>query len=357
MRAALRLARKGVGFTSPNPAVGAVIVRNNKILARGYHKGAGRAHGEIEAFNALKGGSAKGATLYVTLEPCCVFGRTPPCTKAVIGAGVKKAVVGSMDPNPAVAGRGVRELQSAGIQVRTGVLEKECLAINEGYVKFITTGLPLVTLKLAASLDGRIATAAGESKWITGEGARGYVHRLRAAVDAVMVGAGTVLKDDPALTARPVKGGSKNPARVVVDSAFRTPLKAKVFRDIEGSGLYIFTTGRAKSAKINKARALGARVFVMREAAGGIALGGVLKRLGREEITSIIIEGGAGLAASAIKEGIVDKVLWFTSPKILGGDATPAVAGLGIRSLKKAPVIKGARVRRMGDDILIEGYF
>ncbi|GMR04976.1 MAG: bifunctional diaminohydroxyphosphoribosylaminopyrimidine deaminase/5-amino-6-(5-phosphoribosylamino)uracil reductase RibD [Thermodesulfobacteriota bacterium] len=356
MRAALKLARKGVGFTSPNPAVGAVIVRNNKIIAGGYHRRAGLAHAEIEALSGLKARALKGSTLYVTLEPCCCYGRTPPCTDAVIGSGISKVVVGATDPNPAVAGEGLRALKSAGLTVVSGVLESESLAINEGYARHITTGLPFVILKLASSLDGRTATSRGESRWITGEASRRYVHRVRSDVDAVMVGSGTILKDDPALTVRLTGGKAKNPVRVIVDSSFKTPLGAKVFKGIEGSGLYIFTTKKAGVEKIKKASALGARVVTLRETARGVSLKSVVKRLGRDNITSLLIEGGGRLAASAIKEGVVDKVMWFAAPLILGADAKPAVSDLSVSALKLAPRLSKVKARRMGDDLLVEGY-
>ena len=246
MQTAIALARKGIGKTSPNPAVGAVIVKNGRIIGKGYHKKAGRAHAEI---NALKqaGIKAKGAEMYITLEPCNHFGRTPPCTDVIIKAGIKKVFIGMKDPNPLVAGKGVRRLRSAGMDVEVGILEDECRGINEAYIKYITTKTPFVTLKLASTLDGKIATAAGESKWITGEDARRFAHRMRREADAVMVGIGTVLKDNPELTTRLVKG--KDPIRIVVDSQLRIPVNAKVLNKKRG-GIIIATTKPVKGGRI-----------------------------------------------------------------------------------------------------------
>ncbi len=350
MRAALSLAKKGLGLTSPNPSVGAVVVKSGKVIARGYHKKAGLPHAEVEALRSAKG--AKGATLYVTLEPCCHFGRTPPCTDAIIRSGVRKVVIGADDPNPKVAGKGIRKLKSAGIEVTTGVLEEECRAINEAYNKYIRTGSPFVTLKSASSLDGRIATSKGESKWITGIEARRLVHRIRSLNDAIMAGSGTVLKDDPGLTVRLVKG--KNPVRIILDSTFRMPLSAKVFKG--GGRLIVFTTRKAGKGKIEEARKLGAEVIVVPASKDGVDIRFVLKELGKREVTSVLAEGGGRLTASLLKEGLIDKAVIFLSPIFLGGDSLPSVGGLNIRRLKDAPALKGIKTTKAGRDILVEGY-
>lgn len=354
MREALALAKKGLGSTSPNPAVGAVIVRNNRVIGRGYHKKAGLPHAEVEAL-ADAGGAVKGATLYVTLEPCCRFGRTPPCTEAIIRSGIKKVVAGLIDPNPGVSGKGVTALRAAGIEVVSGVLEGECGKINEGYMKHITTGLPFVTLKLASSLDGRIATSGGESKWITAQEARNSVHRLRAFNDAVMVGISTVLKDDPELTVRRVRG--RNPARVVLDSTLRIPLGAKVFKAGTGAGLLIFTTAGADKAKASMAAATGAEVITVAGNKDGVDIKRVLTELGKRGVTSVLVEGGGRVAASLLKKGLADKLILFISPIALGSDGLPSIGALGIKRLKDAPRLERIASRRVGEDILLEGYF
>ncbi|MBI5903731.1 MAG: bifunctional diaminohydroxyphosphoribosylaminopyrimidine deaminase/5-amino-6-(5-phosphoribosylamino)uracil reductase RibD [Deltaproteobacteria bacterium] len=352
MRAAIVLARKGLGSTSPNPAVGAVIVRNKKIIAGGYHRKAGLPHAEVEALR-VAGAAAKGAALYVTLEPCCKWGRTPPCTEAIIRSGIKKVVAGMMDPNPGVSGRGTRALRAAGIEVVSGVLDDECNRINEGYIKHITTGLPFVTLKLASTLDGRIATSMGESKWITGREARGFVHRLRAINDAVMVGVSTVLKDDPELTVRLARG--RDPARVVLDSNLRIPLSAKVFK--EGARLLIFTIAGAGRAKASMAADRGAEVITVAGSKDGVDIKRVLREIGKRGVTSVLVEGGGRVAASLLKKGLADKLVLFISPIALGSDGLPSIGPLGIKRLKDAPRLERMASRKIGPDIVLEGYF
>ncbi len=357
MRLCLRLAKKGEGRTSPNPMVGSVVVsRAGKVLGRGFHERAGEAHAEINALGSV-GRKVRGATLYVTLEPCVHYGRTGPCVEAVIEAGVKRVVVGVKDPNRIVAGRGVRKLRRAGIEVVTGVLAEQCERLNEGYNKFITTGLPFVVLKLAATLDGRIATAKGESRWITGAESRRQVHKMRARVDAVMVGSGTAVKDDPSLNVRGggIKGATQ-PVRVVLDTRLKTPLNAKIFSTRGGKAI-IYTTGRAGAKKIEAARALGATVVVMPKTKDGLSVKRVMRDLAKRGITSVMIEGGAGLAASALKASIVDKLSLFIAPKIIGGDGLPMIGALNIKSLKRVNELKDVKERRLGKDILIEGRF
>jgi len=353
MAEALRLARRGLGRTSPNPAVGALIVRNGRVIGRGYHRRAGLPHAEIEAMKGLGRRDLRGATLYVTLEPCCTEGRTPPCTSAIIASGMGRVVTGARDPNPKVSGRGIALLRKAGIEVVEGVLEDKAAALNDWFEKFITTGLPFVRLKLAASLDGRIAAKTGRSKWITGPEARRYVHRLRATADAVMVGVNTALADDPALTVRSARG--RNPARVLLDSAFRTPLGARIFSN-PAEGVFVFTTSRAPASKVRSARAMGVKVFSMgRRGARGVDLRRVMKKLGGLSIASVLIEGGGVLAASALGEGLVDRVSYFMAPIFLGGCGVPSVGSLGVTDPAEALALEDLRVRRVGRDILVEG--
>jgi len=354
MREALALARRGRWRTSPNPAVGAVVVRRGRVVAGGYHRKAGSAHAEVEALGAA-GSRASGATLYVTLEPCCTYGRTPPCTDAIIRSGIERVVIGSLDPNPGVDGAGARRLAKAGIKVETGVLGAECSALNETYAKYITSGLPFVTLKLATSLDGRIATHSGESRWITGPEARRFVHRLRSRSDAVMVGSGTVSKDDPELTVRRVRG--RDPVRVVLDSRLDVPPGAKVFdHGPGGRGPIVFTTRAAPRARREALRSAGVRVVDVPAASGGLDLRRALCELGRLGVTTLLVEGGGRLAASLLKAGLVDKVIVFLAPIFIGGDGVPAVGGLGGAGLAELPRLTRTSVRRFGEDIMVEGY-
>ena len=355
MRRALALARKGLGRTSPNPAVGAVIVKRGQVIAEGWHRRAGEPHAEIEALRGAVS-DVRGATLYVTLEPCSHFGRTPPCADAVVKSGIRKVFIGMLDPNPLVSGEGIRMLEAAGIEVTTGVLDGECRAINEPYIKRITTGIPLVTIKLASTLDGRIATASGESKWITGVEARRLVHRMRAASDAIMVGGVTVIKDDPSLTVRHARG--RNLMRVVVDSSFKSPFSSAVFNAGKGDGATVlFTTRAAPTAKVAKARQNGVDVVLLPKGSGGVSLERVLKELGKRGVTSLLVEGGGRLVASFIKAGLADRFCVFIAPMFIGADGVPSVGVLGLKRLSKAPGIEWDKVRRAGADIVMEGRF
>lgn len=355
MRKALSLAKKGLGRTSPNPAVGAVLTKGGRVIGRGYHRAAGLAHAEVEALQSSTE-DPRGATLHVTLEPCCHQGRTPPCVAAVIAAGVKRVVVGTLDPNPRVSGRGVKSLLGAGVDVTTGVLEPECRALNEAYNRHIVTGLPFVTLKLASSLDGRTAAKGGHSRWITGPKARRLVHGMRSASDAVMVGSSTALADDPELTVRLVRG--RDPIRVVVDTRFRTPLTSRLFKGVaeDGPRLFVFTTGAADRKKIARASALGADVVRVPKTSAGVDLKAVLAELGRREVASLLAEGGGTLAASLIRAGLVDKVVHFIAPAYIGGDGLPSMAALGVRDVGKALRLTGVSCRRAGPDLVVEGY-
>lgn len=353
MRMALRLARKGAGRTSPNPLVGAVLIRAGRVVATGYHRRAGDDHAEIIALK--RGGSAaRGSTLYINLEPCNHQGRTPPCTLSLIHAGIRRVVAGMVDPNPLVAGRGVRRLRRAGIEVDVGLLGDECRRLNEAFVKSITHRLPFVVLKLAASLDGKIATFTGDSRWITDEGARLYVHRLRNQVDAVLVGIGTVLADDPQLTCR-VPGG-RNPLRIVLDRRLRIPLSARVLREAEPGKTIVVTGPRAPRGKIRLVEGLGARVWELPVTQGGIALAALLKKLGRMGLLSVMIEGGADTAGRALRERVVDKILFFYGPKILGAEGRDMIGALGIRRVSRCTRIRDVELKRFGRDFLVSGY-
>lgn len=349
MRMAVTLARKGLGRTGPNPPVGAVIVQSGVVVGRGYHRRAGEPHAEVIAL-AEAGDRARGATLYVTLEPCTHQGRTPPCCDALIRSGVRRVVVGARDPNPNVSGRGLELLAQHGLETQSGVEEAACAELIAAFRKHVTSGLPLVTLKLAASLDGRIATASGQSRWITGEAARRKVHQLRNEVDAVMVGAGTVIADDPLLTCR-ARGG-RDPLRIIVDGRLRVPLTARVLTTGSAARTLIATTRRDSRALAPFERT-GARVTVLRGHRGVFPIRSLLALLGKEGIMSVMIEGGATLAAAALREGVVDRLICFFAPKIIGGDGLPMIGALGIRKLTGALQVSDMTLSRVGKDWMI----
>ena len=356
MRRALEMAGKAAGRTSPNPMVGAVIVKNGRMIAESYHKKAGRPHGEIEALRKA-GKRARGAQMFVNLEPCCHHGRTPPCTDAIIASGLKEVFVGMRDPNPLVAGKGIRRLKQAGIEVHNGVLTPQCRRLKEEFAKYIQTGTPWVILKSALSLDGKIATATGQSQWITGPEARERVHRMRDRVDAILVGPGTVLKDNPRLTTRLKKGRGHNPARVILDAKAEIPLKARVFQRAAREQVVYVTSSKASAVRLNRLRKTGVDIKILPNQSGHISLKKLIKMLGQMEITSLLIEGGSGLNASALKAGIVDKVVLFLAPLIIGGDTAPGVVGgPGVKSLKQALNLKNLTVTPVGADWMVEGY-
>jgi diaminohydroxyphosphoribosylaminopyrimidine deaminase/5-amino-6-(5-phosphoribosylamino)uracil reductase len=354
MKMALTLAEKGIGRTSPNPAVGAVIVKNGEVIASDYHRRSGTPHAEVLAIKKA-GMRARGATLFVTLEPCChTDKKTPPCTGAIIRAGIRKVVIAMIDPNPKVTGRGILELRRAGISTKTGIMEEAALKLNESFITFITAGRPFIILKIAQSLDGKIATSRGESKWITGAEARMYVHKLRRNVDAVLVGVGTVRKDNPSLDCR-IRGG-RDPFRVIVDSSLKIPVGSRVLRHRDGKTI-IATTKKAPGEKIEQLRARGHAVLVLNDKAGRVDLKRLVKELGKRDIISLMIEGGSSINASALSQRIVDKIIFFYAPKIIGGvDAFPSVGGVSPTSLKKILRVRNVLSRKIGDDILIEGY-
>ncbi len=352
MRRALALAARGWGRTSPNPMVGAVLVRKGQVVGEGYHRQVGGPHAEVWALRQA-GARAKGAALYVTLEPCCHQGRTPPCTEALIAAGLRRVVAACLDPSPRVHGRGVRRLREAGIEVEVRLMEPEARRLNAAYFKHTTTGLPLVSLKAAMSLDGKIATAAGESKWITGEAARAASHRLRAGHDAVMVGVNSVLADDPQLTVRNARG--RTPLRVVVDSRARTPLTARLLTADKRPPV-IAVTREAPAARRRRLEEAGAQVWLLPSKAGRVSLRALMRRLGKAGIQSVLVEGGGTLAASALEEGLVDRVYFFLAPRLIGGaKALTPVEGKGVERLARAWRIESLLVRRVGEDLLLTG--
>jgi diaminohydroxyphosphoribosylaminopyrimidine deaminase/5-amino-6-(5-phosphoribosylamino)uracil reductase len=353
VRMACRLALKSAGRTSPNPMVGAVLARGEKIIATGFHSFAGGDHAEIVALKRA-GAKAKGATLYINLEPCSHHGRTPPCTRSLINAGIREVVAGMKDPNPLVAGRGFQQLRRAGIRVRVGFLEEECQTLNEAFVKYITRRLPFVTLKLAASLDGKIATKTGAARWISDSVSRRTVHRLRNHVDAVLVGAGTVIADDPQLTCR-IPGG-RNPWRVVLDGRLRISSSAKLFRRRDPEKTIVVTSSKAPATKVRALEARGAQVWGIALRGGAIPWATVLRRLARMGIVSVLIEGGAAVAASALRAKAVDKILFFYAPKVLGGDGRVMIDGLGIRRVSESLRLKRMKVKKSGSDLLVTGY-
>ena len=395
LRLALRLARRGFGTTSPNPMVGAVLVKRGQIIGQGWHRRAGEPHAEIEALRdaGRRGHSAKGATLYVTLEPCCTHGRTPPCTDAILSAGIRRVVVGTTDPNPRHAGRGFEVLRQAGVAVgapascpagvvsapkpvRAGpeagapALAADCAELNEAFNHWIVHRTPLVTVKAAMTLDGKIATASGQSKWITGEKSRAFAMKLRQGSDAILVGINTVLADDPSLTVRGVKsevrspksegGGPKALRRIVLDSLARTPLTAKVVSD-EQAALTTIVVSRA--APKRRVAALAKRVRVLaapaaksaiRNPQSAINLRWLLRKLGAEGVTSLLVEGGSEVNASFLSQRLAQRVAFFYAPKVLGGrTARKAVAGAGAQDWPQILRLSGLIWRKLGDDLLL----
>lgn len=355
MRVALELARRGQGRTSPNPAVGALLVRGGEIIASGFHAYAGADHAEVAALRKVDFAAA-GCDLYSTLEPCDHHGRTGPCTEAILRAGIRRVFVGALDPNPIVSGRGLRRLERAGVEVRRGVLEAECTALNEAFNFAIVHRRPFVVLKAALSLDGRIATRAGDSKWISSELSRRRVHTLRDELDAVLVGVGTVLADDPLLTAR--LPGARSPVRVVLDSELRTPLQAKLVRTAREARTLILCTRRAQA---KAERALVERgVEVVRVRSGGdgrVDLRAALQVLHARELSSVLVEGGAAVHGALVDARLVNKVVLFMAPILIGGEgALPAVGGRGAAKVSGALALERMSVESSGRDLVLSGY-
>jgi diaminohydroxyphosphoribosylaminopyrimidine deaminase/5-amino-6-(5-phosphoribosylamino)uracil reductase len=355
---ALALASKAKGTTSPNPMVGAVIVKRGRIIAEDYHKNAGEPH--AEALAILKAGKkAKGSTLYVTLEPCChIDKRTPPCTKAIVNSGIKKVFIAMKDPNPKVSGKGIEELKNHGIEVFSGIFEDKAKRLNEAYIKFITTKTPFVILKTAMTLDGKIATPEGQSKWITGEKARKIVHQMRSSVDAVLTAVGTVKADNPELTAR-MQGSRvqvRQPKRIVIDPNLETPIDYKIFNVPPQT---IIVTRRHRDYEtIEKIKTLSNKgIRFIEYESDRVDLKWLMKKLGEIDISSVMIEGGSSLNAYALQDRIVDKVVFFIAPKIIGGkNSIPAIGGESFQRLENAFNIHDIKIKRVGQDLMIEGY-
>ncbi|CCW34621.1 diaminohydroxyphosphoribosylaminopyrimidine deaminase [Chthonomonas calidirosea] len=355
MRRALRLATKG--FTAPNPMVGCVLVRNGEIVGEGYHFVAGMPHAEVNALQQA-GERARGATAYVTLEPCCHYGRTPPCTKALIAAGVRHVVVATLDPDPRVRGRGVAELREAGLSVEVGVLEPAARALNRAFFHFHETGLPLITLKVAMTLDGKVATFTGDTRWITGQKARNYVHRLRSQSGAVLAGIGTVLADDPRLDARlPGRPSPRQPLRVIVDSHLRTPPCCAAIRLAQQNPqtypLLIATTAPQPPKELAGS---GVEVVTLpSDSAGRVDLHALTRLLATRQIISVLVEGGPTLHEAFLKAGLANRVLFFIAPKLVGGKSAPtAIEGDGVATLAEAWQLSPFTVRRLAPDIVLE---
>lgn len=352
MRRALTLARRGAGKTAPNPAVGCVIVKNRAVVGEGWHRKAGTPHAEVHALRAA-GPHAAGADVYVTLEPCAHFGKTPPCAEALVAAGVARVYVGSVDPNPLVAGKGLDILKRAGIAVEVGILDGECRRLNEPFFKFMATGRPFVILKSAMTLDGKTATSSGDSKWITNEKSRQYVHKVRGMVDAVMVGVDTVVADDPQLTCRTCRG--RNPIRIVVDSNLRTPPNAQILVQPLSARTIIATTvaGGEKAAFL---RACGAEILPCAAKSERVDLFDLFGQLGKMGIQSVLVEGGATLAGEVVRSGFPDKYLLFYAPKLVAGEGAGAFAGRGVDRIADTIGLGNITTRRFGSDILMEAY-
>ena len=356
MRRALELAKMGEGHTSPNPMVGCVVVKDGRIISEGYHERYGEFHAERNALTRCEE-DCEGADLYVTLEPCCHYGKTPPCTEIIIEKKIRRVFVGSMDSNPLVAGKGVQILRDHGIEVETGVLEEECLKLNEIFYHFIQTKTPFVIMKYAMTLDGKIACATGDSRWVTGEEARREVHRMRKRCKGIMVGIGTVLADDPMLNCR-IKEGV-DPVRIVCDSRLRIPLESRLVQTAKEIPTWIAAVKpetEQQAEKAEKLKELGCRIFYTdADTEGHVDLNQLMDMLGEEKIDSILLEGGAVLHEAALRNGIVQKVQAYLAPKIFGGSKAPSpVGGIGVDSPDQAWLLSEPEITKLGADILLE---
>jgi diaminohydroxyphosphoribosylaminopyrimidine deaminase/5-amino-6-(5-phosphoribosylamino)uracil reductase len=357
MKECLRLAKKGLGKTSPNPMVGVVIVREGRIVASGYHRKAGLLHAEAEALSKLGGKAEAGDTLYVNLEPCNHYGRTPPCTLAILKSGLKRVVIGMTDPNPNVSGGGAQFMMAKGIEVRSGVLESECRRLNEVYIKYILTGRPFVIAKSALTMDGWSATSTGQSKWITNEQSRRFVHRLRGMVDGILVGAGTVIADDPLLTKRARKKKGGNPLRIIVDTRLRIPHNARVLNPDPDIDTLLVVGENINSGLLKTVETQGVSTFICPLKEGMIDLNALMRELGSRSITSVMVEGGSMVMGSMIRERLIDKFYVFKAPRVFGGDdGIPMARGAGPENVDESLIMKDIRIKRFGDDILISGY-
>ncbi len=358
MRRALRLAKRGAGRTSPNPMVGAVVVRDGRVVGEGFHERVGGPHAEVHALRRA-GESARGATLYVSLEPCNHHGRTPPCTEAVIQAGISRVVIGMADPNPKVTGGGADRLRQAGIAVTVGVLERECRILNQPFIKWVTQGRPYVTLKCAATLDGRMGARTGESRWVTNERSRRLVHELRAAVDAVLVGIGTALADDPLLTARLDRKKTPQPLRIVLDTHGRLPLASQLVKTARQTPVLLACAEAVSKEVRERFASHGVDMLPLGMAKEhGLDLRGLLDELGRRSITSVLVEGGARIHGAFLDEALADDFLFFYAPKILGDSlGVPMFQGVPRFSMGDAVPVFDCEIRRFGEDFLISGRF
>jgi len=353
MNLAMKLALKGRGSTSPNPLVGAIVVKGGRIIGKGFHARAGLAHAEVIALDEAQD-LAEGATLYVTLEPCVHFGRTPPCVARIIKSGVKEVIIGMVDPNSLNNGKGIEILKQNKIKVEVGFLENKLRRMNEVFVKYITKRMPFITVKVAESLDGRIATKTGDSKWITSDKSRVLAHRARRDFDAIMVGVNTILRDNPKLDAWFSK---KHPVKIVVDSQLSTPEKANIFSKESPVIIATLTTRSGQETENRKILERKAKILEIKEKAGQINLKDMMKKLAGMGITSVLVEGGGMLIGSLFDDDLVDKVMFFISPKIIGGkDAISSVMGQGISRVERALKLKSVSLKRVGEDFLIEGY-
>jgi diaminohydroxyphosphoribosylaminopyrimidine deaminase/5-amino-6-(5-phosphoribosylamino)uracil reductase len=356
MQMALALAARGRGRTLPNPMVGAVVVRDNRVVGRGWHEVVGGPHAEVNALDAA-GEAARGATLYVTLEPCNHTGRTPPCTQRILAAGIKTVVVATRDPNPAVTGGGNAYLRVQGLAVRTGVCEAEAIRLNEAFNHFIGTQRPFVVLKCAATLDGRIATRTGNSRWVTGKASRQYVHELRHEAAAIMVGINTVRADDPSLTTRRADGGGVDPARIILDTRLSIEPRAKVLQQVSKAPTIVVTGPHTAPAAQEAIRATGGRLLAAPLKKDRIDLAWLMERLGAMGFASLLIEGGSQVAGAALRAGIVDKLCLFYAPKLLcGGDGMPICGGQGPALMKDSLPVRIAAIHRFDDDLMVVAY-
>ncbi|MFZ0052987.1 MAG: bifunctional diaminohydroxyphosphoribosylaminopyrimidine deaminase/5-amino-6-(5-phosphoribosylamino)uracil reductase RibD [Desulfobaccales bacterium] len=358
MKLALRLAAKGAGWVSPNPMVGAVVVKEGRVVGRGFHRRAGAAHAEVAALRQA-GETARGADLYVTLEPCNHQGRTPPCTEAILAAGLGRVIIATLDPNPQVPGAGAQFLQSRGLTVEVGLLAKEARRLNQAWFHWLESGRPWVIAKAACSLDGKIATAGGQSQWLTGEPARAFAHRLRHQVDAILVGIETVLNDDPQLTTRLPRRGH-DPIRIVLDSTLRIPLASRVLHLESPAPTWVACTTAAPAGKIRALKKLGAEVLILpgqSRDSGRVPLPYLMRLLGRQQVQSLLVEGGAEVLGAFFEQKLVNQFFFFFAPKFLGGRRAPGVlGGEGIVQLPDAPQARELVIRRVGADLLIKGY-
>lgn len=356
MQQALELAKRGTGFVSPNPLVGCVIVKDGVIVGQGYHQRFGGPHAEVHALQDA-GERARGAVLYVNLEPCCHTGKTPPCTDAVLQAGVRRVVVALRDPNPLVDGGGLARLQAAGVTCDAGVCEEPARRLNESFVKYITTRQPFVILKGAITLDGKIATRTGASQWITGLAARQEGHRLRHAADAILVGLGTVLQDNPQLTTRLPEGGGVNPLRVLVDSTLQLPLEAQLTQVTADCRTLVATTEHADPVRTTLLQQRGVEVVSLPTADDGrVSLVALLGYLGERRVASLLVEGGATLSAALVRRRLIDKLMLFLAPKMIGGDGLSFLGPCGVTSMDQAIPWHGLSSRPVGEDVLLEAY-